>query len=305
MGVSVGRRLAIVWPVALLAAACGAPDLPAPPAPAARLPEAAPARALPPPSPLRYEPWLVEGAGALAAQREALGPERFDLVLKVNRIDLAHVRQGETILIPRNVVGPFDGSPFPFEVPELSTVPKLVAVSRQVQAFAAYEQGWLVRWGPTSTGRQATPTPAGLFFLNWKARETRSTDNEAWLLKWYFNFHNRRGVSFHEYELPGRPASHACVRLAAGDAEWLYGWGVQWILAPGGGRVLAEGTPVMVFDEYDWAAERAPWTRLAENPAAASVDAERFRSTIAAARSAIDEAGRRRTRLFLSSVPLQ
>lgn len=304
MGASAGRRLAILWPAALLAAACGDPDLPvAPPAPPSRT-VAAPARALPPPPPVRYEPWLVEGAEDLASRREALGPAGFDLLLKVNRIDLAHVRQDETLVIPRNVVGPFDGSPFPLEVPELSTVPKLVAVSRLVQAFGAYEQGWLVRWGPTSTGRKETPTPAGLFFLNWKAKATRSTDNEAWLLKWYFNFHNRRGVSFHEYELPGRPASHACVRLAAGDAEWLYGWGEQWILAPGGGRMLAEGTPVVIFDEYDWEAEAAPWTRLAEDPVAASVNVEHFRRIIGSGLTPVVEAGRRRARLFLSVVRL-
>ena len=40
-----------------------------------------------------------------------------------------------------------------------------------------------------------------------------------WQLNWYFNFHNFRGLAFHEFDLPGVPASHACVRLLARDAS--------------------------------------------------------------------------------------
>jgi len=54
-----------------------------------------------------------------------------------------------------------------------------------------------------STGRRETPTPDGAFHLTWRARSRRSTDNEDWLLEWYFNFVNERGVSFHLFDLPG------------------------------------------------------------------------------------------------------
>ena len=53
-------------------------------------------------------------------------------------------------------------------------VPELPTVTR-VQAFAAYDSGALVRWGPTSTGRREMPTPARLFHTNWKARQRTST----------------------------------------------------------------------------------------------------------------------------------
>ena len=94
-----------------------------------------------------------------------------------------------------------------------------------MQVFGAYETGRLAYWGPVSTGRAETPTPSGLFHLTWKAKSRRSTDNAEWILNWYFNFINSRGVSFHEFELPGRPASHACVRLLPRDAQWLYALG--------------------------------------------------------------------------------
>jgi L,D-transpeptidase catalytic domain len=132
-------------------------------------------------------------------------------------------------------------------------------VHQPFQAFGAYEHGRLVRWGPVSTGRRENPTPHGIFNLTWKAKQRRSTDNEAWLLRWYFNFINARGISFHQFDLPGYAASHACVRLLERDAEWLYGWGEQWKLDESGTRVLRPGTTVVVIGA---ASRGAPWTSL-------------------------------------------
>jgi hypothetical protein len=128
-----------------------------------------------------------------------------------------------------------------------------------MQAFGAYEFGRLVRWGPVSTGRKDTPTPIGIFNLTWKAKQRRSTDNEQWLLRWYFNFVNARGVSFHEFDLPGYPASHACVRMLQRDAEWLYSWGEQWKLDPDRRHVAVPGSLVLIVGR---AQPGAPWTSL-------------------------------------------
>ena len=106
---------------------------------------------------------------------------------------------------------PLAYSPFPGEWPAAAAYPKAILVDQPFQAFAAYENGRLVRWGPVSTGRKDTPTPDGTFHLTWRARSRRSTDNEDWLLEWYFNFVNERGVSFHLFDLPGiRRATRAC-----------------------------------------------------------------------------------------------
>ena len=80
---------------------------------------------------------------------------------------------------------------------------KAIVVLQPEQVFGAYEFGKLVRWGPVSSGRKETSTPAGTYNLTWKTKSRTSTDNDQWLLKWYFNFINSRGVSFHQFELPG------------------------------------------------------------------------------------------------------
>ncbi len=199
-------------------------------------------------------------------------------VLKLNRVDLRHA-QRTALVVPDSIADELAYAPFPASVPALAEVPKFLAVSRRVQALAAYEYGRLVRWGPVSTGRAETPTDAGLFFTNWKSRRTVSTDDPSWILNWYVNIIASKGVAFHEYELPGRPASHGCIRLLEADARWLYAWADQWV--PGrGSEVRRWGTPVLVFGEFDDAA-RAPWLELPADPAAGRVSAVELEQALA------------------------
>ena len=200
-------------------------------------------------------------------------PKRFSplqlaLLEKLNRRDLAHLARLTEIIVPDTSPpgGVRDGieaelaySPLPVEWTWAVSMPKALIVHQPAQVFGAYEFGRLVRWGPVSTGRKETPTPAGSYNLTWKSKSRRSTDNDAWLLKWYFNFINSRGVSFHEFDLPGAAASHACVRLLTRDAMWIYEWGEQWKLSPDGRTVVTPGTPVVVQGEVDWK-NPTPWT---------------------------------------------
>lgn len=149
-------------------------------------------------------------------------------------------------------------SPFPSQFLQARPIKKLVAVHLPSQAYAAYEYGRLVRWGPVSSGREGHLTPPGLYFLNWKSKGRRSTVNPEWYLEWYFNFHNRRGLSFHTYPLPGLPGSHACLRMLKDDAQWLYGWGESWGLDARGREVETNGTPVLIIGQYEFEAPK-PW----------------------------------------------
>ena len=93
-----------------------------------------------------------------------------------------------------------------------------------------------------------------------------------WRLNWYFNFHNRRGLAFHEFDLPGVPMSHACVRLLARDAMWIYKWGDSWVL-DAAGRLVQPGTPVVIMGQYAFGAAKpwaspAYWTQPIALPAA-------------------------------------
>lgn len=193
-------------------------------------------------------------------------------VLKLNRIDRDHAKR-KNLVVPDSIAEELTYAPLPAEVRELRDIPKFIAVSRRVQAFGAYEYGKLVRWGPTSTGKLATPTDSGLFFTNWKSRTAISTDDPKWILNWYFNIIALKGVAFHQYELPGRPASHGCVRLLEDDAQWIYGWAEQWV--PGrGSKVKEYGTPVLIFGDYAYG-QPAPWLGLVNgNDDAVVSDAE-------------------------------
>lgn len=148
--------------------------------------------------------------------------------------------------------------PFPTRYQWAASMPRALVVHQPAQAFAAYEAGELVRWGPISSGRQAMPTPAGLFHLTWRSRGRHSTVDPDWYMPWYFNFENDRGLSFHEYALPGRPASHACIRLLERDAKWLFDWGETWTLDDRGWTVLAPGTPVLIVGCHDFSSP-PPW----------------------------------------------
>ena len=193
-------------------------------------------------------------------------PEQIDLLEMINRRDREHLIRVEPP-VPGLIVpavwnsDPLTYSPFPATWPAAEAHPKAIVVHQPMQAFAAYEYGRLIRWGPVSTGRKETPTPDGAFSLTWRARSRRSTDNQDWLLEWYFNFVNARGVSFHLFDLPGYPASHACVRLLLRDAQWLYGWGDQWKLDTSGRVVTAQGTPVVIQGTYAFGSP-APWLSL-------------------------------------------
>jgi hypothetical protein len=109
-----------------------------------------------------------------------------------------------------------------------------------------------------------------MYHANWKARKTRSSVNASWILPWYFNLDNLAGVSFHQFDLPGYPASHGCVRLLEEDAKWIYDWAEQWTLSRIDQSILAFGTPVVIFGDYTYG-EKPVWRRLAENPGATGI----------------------------------
>jgi lipoprotein-anchoring transpeptidase ErfK/SrfK len=234
------------------------------------LSRSASAQSAPAPPP-HYSLVIVEGMNTVRALQHQFGAEGYATILRLNRVDPEHVRQGDTLVVPDRVIDANGICPFPGQLSTaLSPSEKMLLVSRRVQAFAAYEKGVLVRWGPTSTGRKETPTPAGLFYTNWRAKSRRSHDNDEWVLPWYVNFVNESGVSFHQFALPGYPASHACVRLLDADAHWIYDWADQWVLSENRRDVLITGTPVVVFGEYDYEAP-PPWRRLTTDPLAVSV----------------------------------
>lgn len=187
-------------------------------------------------------------------------PQELSVLEKLNRADVKHLSRLTQLIVPLSWRDEAAYSPFPTDYPAALATPQLLIVDQPSQVFAAYEFGKLVRWGPVSSGRQAKPTPSGAFNLNWRARTRSSTLSGEWRLNWYFNFHNMRGLAFHEFELPGVPASHACVRLLARDAMWVYNWGTSWTV-DAKGQLTTPGTQVIILGAYQFSAA-PPWQAL-------------------------------------------
>lgn len=195
------------------------------------------------------------------------------IALIANRTDVANFVKMDSVIIPTDLTGDIEFYlPFPFKVKALEEVNKIIFFSYPSQTFATYEKGELTHTGPTNMGRKADKTPTGLFFTNWKAEETTSTFNDEWDLKWNFNIANKLGVGWHQYELPGYPASHSCLRLQEKDARYLYEWADQWVLLDDN-TISIKGTPVIVFGSYDFDAPK-PWSQLVANPKALAISEE-------------------------------
>lgn len=207
--------------------------------------------------------------------KEYYSAPQLGVILAVNRTDADNIGKFDTVIVPRDMSGAvIQYSPYPQSVAFLKDINKIVLFSYAAEYFAAYANGVLVRSGPTNMGRQKDPTPTGLFYANWKAEETKSTFNDEWELKWNFNIQNKEGVGWHQYALPGYPASHSCLRLQEEDAKYLYTWADQWVVK-GTDNILANGTPTVVYGTYPFGSPK-PWLRLLQDPHAMDITAEQL-----------------------------
>src|SRR3954453_16592864 len=113
--------------------------------------------------------------------------------------------------------------------------PTMAIVSLRSQRITVYDaQGWILR-APVSSGSKGRETPAGIFSVIQKVEEHYSN-----LYDDAFMPHMQRitwsGIALHGGVLPGRPASHGCIRLPFDFAEQLFGattMGMRVIVAPG------------------------------------------------------------------------
>ena len=199
--------------------------------------------------------------------------DTLNVLLFLNRVDKKHLLKLDSFVYPDIIVSDFRVySSFPQNVSVLDSVKKIIFFSYWFQSFAVYENGKLQRVGPISMGKKSTPTPTGLFHTNWKSKSTVSTINDEWVMNWYFNLENKLGVSMHEFELPGYPASHACIRLLQADAFWFYYWADSWKLESST-KIKSLGTPVIIYGEYPFG-QIKPWRRIINNSLQVNVEEE-------------------------------
>ena len=193
---------------------------------------------------------------------QALGKERLAMVQFLNRVYLNDLSIGDTLVLPSHLgLDPRAYAPFPLHYAGAEGFDKLFIIHKGVQAWAAYENGDLERWGLVNTGAIDSETPAGRYNFNWKELDrvsTLSPPGETWRMRWVFNFYDERGIHVHQYRMPiGQPASHGCVRLITDDAKWIYDWAEPWQTVNGSGakglasrgRILKQGTTVLVLGD--------------------------------------------------------
>jgi len=112
--------------------------------------------------------------------------------------------------------------------------PIMAVVSLRNQRVTVYDtKGWILR-APVSSGQKGRETPAGIFSVIEKQAEHYSNLYDDGYMP-----HMQRitwsGIALHGGPLPGRPASHGCVRMPYDFARRLFGvttLGMRVIVAP-------------------------------------------------------------------------
>jgi L,D-transpeptidase ErfK/SrfK len=155
-----------------------------------------------------------------------------DIMMRVNRIGI-RLHPGMILAVPKNLeyADVMEFAPFPREISPPGE--NVIYVSLHNMAWGAYNSGGsLVRWGPASSAigycadeGRSCHTSTGHFAIYRKEGEgcksTRFPIGRGGApMPYCMYFHG--GFALHgSYEVPGYNASHGCVRILVGDAEWL------------------------------------------------------------------------------------
>ncbi len=194
--------------------------------------------------------------------------KHYRVLTLLNRKDIQYVRKGDTLVLPDTVMDDLRAySVFPQYWPEGDTIPKAVFISNTWQSYACYERGELVRFAACNSGEERKPTFPGRYAVTWRHPRRISSLDSTWILPFTVNFHLQAGSAFHQFDMPGRPVSHSCVRQFLSDAEWLYKWVRTARIDSTRRRFMPwTGTPVVILDVFDFRRRRGgPWLELTSN----------------------------------------
>ena len=222
---------------------------------------------------IAYHRVAISSKGILDSIRRVCGrsaetSDAYHAMRLLNRKDIQYVRLGDTLVMPDTIVNDLRAySIFPQYWEGGDSLPKVVLVSNAWQAYACYEYGELVRFAACNSGEERKPSFPGRYAVNWRQRLRISSLNDEWKLPFTVNFHLQAGSAFHQFDMPGRPVSHSCVRQFIEDAEWLFRWvrvarkdTIRHTYIP------MSGTPVIILDIFNFSRRRGgPWLELASN----------------------------------------
>lgn len=208
---SVSRLPVLTVAVALLgAAAVGAP--------------AAVGRLSPCDVPYPSDAWIAWRCRALRAGErvEQVFGDRWEDVLRFNRIDRRHAVPGVRLKVPLTLDDARGFTPMPHTYPPAEGDRQLVLIDLGEQFLGAYEFGRLVFSAPAVTGERGKETPSGDFRVTMLDRRHESSlyrvegTTRPYPMHYALRFHvSRTGVEYwiHGRDLPGYPDSHGCIGL--------------------------------------------------------------------------------------------
>lgn len=174
----------------------------------------------------------------------------------LNRKEFGYIRIGDTIVVPDTIIKDLRAySIFPHYYEGAKDLPKIIMVSAKYQCYACYEYGKLVRFAAASTGKEKTQSYPGRYAVNHKTRLAKSSLDSNWIMPFTLVFHALAGSALHQFQMPGYPASHSCIRQFQTDAEWLFGW-AKGARYENGKKLYMSGTPVIIIDNYDFRLKR-------------------------------------------------
>ena len=153
--------------------------------------------------------------------------------------------------------------------------PVTAIVSLRDQRITVYDaKGWILR-APVSSGQKGRETPAGIFSVIQKV-----ADHYSNLYDDAYMPHMQRitwsGIALHGGVLPGRPASHGCIRLPFDFAERLFDektMGMRVIVAPGNVAPIEIAHPVLLQSRPGAGALAAARTAEAQEAARKATEA--------------------------------
>ena len=99
--------------------------------------------------------------------------------------------------------------------------PHLLVVSIKSQRITLYSNGKNVATSPISSGTESNPTPHGVFSIIQRNRHHKSNIYSGAPMP-YMQRLTWSGIALHQGVLPGRPASHGCIRLPESFANFLW-----------------------------------------------------------------------------------
>jgi len=219
---------------------------------------------------ITYHLLPVSSSAILDSVRRTYGKSKdtwlnYRVLTLLNRKDIQYVRLGDTLVLPDTVVEDLRAySVFPQYWPGGDTVEKAVFISNTWQSYACYSSGELVRYAACNSGEERKPTLPGRYAVNWRDRKRISSLDSTWILPFTVNFHLYAGSAFHQFDMPGRPVSHSCVRQFLNDAEWLFKWVKTARIDTTNHTFIAwSGTPIVILDIFDFKRRRGgPWLEL-------------------------------------------